>query len=109
VVLTLTYRRRLRAASGRETEPVDPILYWNDVVNEADRTTHTTRAPQEAGAHDPYLSGLPTPAPDADVDSAVAAAAHATLSALYPAQRAFFDAQLAAAGRPARGPASHKR
>jgi Vanadium chloroperoxidase N-terminal domain len=106
---------------------VDPILYWNDVVNEADRTTHTTRAPQEAGAqgpagssrayaivhlamHDaffsingkfsPYLSGLPAPAQGADVDSAVAAAAHATLSALYPAQRAFFDARLAAAGLP---------
>jgi vanadium chloroperoxidase len=52
------------------------------------------------GQFDPYLDGLPTPAPGADVDSAVAAAAHATLSALYPAQRAFFDARLAAAGLP---------
>ncbi len=52
------------------------------------------------GKYEPYLDGLPTPEPDADVDSAVAAAAHATLSALYPAQRAFFDAQLAAADLP---------
>ena len=106
---------------------MDPILYWNDVVNEADRTTHTTGAQEEArsqgpagssrayaivhlamhdayfsinGKYDPYLTGLPTPAPGADTDSAVAAAAHATLSALYPTQTAFFDARLAAAGLP---------
>ena len=106
---------------------MDPILFWNEVALEADRTTHTTRAPSEVevqgpvgssralaivhlAMHDayfsinekyePYLDGLPTPAPGADVDSAVAAAAHATLSVLYPAQRAFFDARLAAAGLP---------
>ena len=106
---------------------MDPILYWNEVVNEADRTTHTTLAPEEAGSrgpcgssrayaivhlamHDayfgingkyaPYLAGLPTPDSGANADSAVAAAAHATLSALYPAQKAFFDAQHAAAGLP---------
>jgi hypothetical protein len=115
--------RRIR----KEKEPVDPILYWNDVVNEADRTTHTTGAPEEAGArgpagssrayaivhlamhdayfsingkYDPYLTGLPTPPPGANADSAVAAAAHATLSALYPAQKAFFDARHAAEGLP---------
>ncbi|MGH3884873.1 MAG: hypothetical protein ACRDRC_15920, partial [Pseudonocardiaceae bacterium] len=106
---------------------MDPILYWNDVVNEADRATHTSGAPEEAGArgpcgssrayaivhlamHDayfgidgkysPYLEGLPTPESGADADSAIAAAAHATLSALYPAQKVFFDSQLAAADLP---------
>jgi hypothetical protein len=28
----------------------DPILYWNDVANEANRITHTTGAEEEAGA-----------------------------------------------------------
>ena len=106
---------------------MDSILYWNEVVNEADRTTHTTLAPSEVGAQGPvgssrayaivhlamhdayfgidpqystYLADLPGPKPGADVDSAVAAAAHATLSALYPAQQAFFDARHAAAGLP---------
>lgn len=32
---------------------MDPILYWNDVVNEADRTTHTTGAVEERGAQGP--------------------------------------------------------
>ncbi len=106
---------------------MDPILYWNEVVNEADRITHTTGATEERrsqgpcgssrayaivhlamhdayfsinGKYDPYLAGLPTPKPDTHADSAVAAAAHATLSALYPTQKALFDAQHAAAGLP---------
>jgi hypothetical protein len=106
---------------------MDPILYWNDVAKEADRTTHTTRPPSEAGVrggpggaraaaivhlamHDayfgintgqfePYLGkDLPKAPGHADADAAVAAAAHATLSALYPSQKAFFDAQHEAAG-----------
>jgi Vanadium chloroperoxidase N-terminal domain len=107
---------------------MDSILYWNDVVLEADRRTHTTLAPSEAGVrgavgssrafaivhlamHDAYfsinpkpygtyLADLPTVPPGADADSAIAGAAHATLSALYPAQKAFFDAQQAAEGLP---------
>ncbi|MGH3776684.1 MAG: hypothetical protein ACRDRR_13300 [Pseudonocardiaceae bacterium] len=106
---------------------MDPILYWNEVVNEADRTTHTTGEPQEVrsqgpcgssrayaivhlamhdayfgiyGKYDPYLAGLPTPKPGADAYSAIAAAAHTTLSALYPTQKAFFDNRLAAADLP---------
>ena len=107
---------------------MDPILFWNEVALEADRTTHTTLAPSEVEVQGPvgssralaivhlavhdayfsinpkphgtYLANLPVVPPGADADSAVAAAAHATLSALYPAQRAFFDARLAAAGLP---------
>jgi vanadium-dependent haloperoxidase-like protein/PAP2 superfamily protein len=105
---------------------LDPILYWNDVALEADRTTHTTGDPREAGSqgpagssrafaivhlamHDayfgihpdqePYLGKrLPLAPASADADAAVASAAHATLSALYPAQKAYFDARHAAAG-----------
>ena len=107
---------------------MDPILYWNEVATEADRTTHTTLAPSEVGVQGPvgssralaivhlamhdayfsinpkphgtYLAGLPTVPAGADADSAIAAAAHATLSALYPAQQAFFDTRHAAAGLP---------
>ena len=105
----------------------DAITYWNAVAQEANRVTHTTGDSREAGARGPagssrafaivhlamhdayfsinpsatfgtYLAGLPTPPPGASADAAVAAAAHATLSALYPAQKAYFDAQHAAAG-----------
>jgi hypothetical protein len=31
----------------------DPILFWNAVANEANRVTHTTGAPEEAGARGP--------------------------------------------------------
>jgi hypothetical protein len=87
---------------------MDPILYWNEVAMEADRTTHTTLAPSEAGVrggpggaralaivhlamydayfginsglYEPYLGEhLPTVSTGADADAAVASAAHATL------------------------------
>jgi vanadium chloroperoxidase len=106
---------------------MDPILHWNEVATEANRVTHTTRAPSEAGdrggpggaralaivhlamhdayfginsgLYEPYLEeDLPTVSTGADADAAVASAAHATLSALYPTQKAFFDARHAAAG-----------
>lgn len=105
---------------------MDAILYWNDVANEANRTTHTTGNPAEAGAQGPcgssrayatvhlamhdahfginknvfptYLSGLPVPSAGADSDAAIAAAAHTTLASLYPAQKAFLDTRHAAAG-----------
>src|SRR5512144_2421307 len=108
---------------------VDPILYWNDVVNEADRVTHS-RSPEDpqqdtlsrgpAGSsrsfaivhlamhdayfginpapHGTYLDGLPAPAPAANTDAAIAAAARATLSVLYPTQTSLFNARHAAAG-----------
>ncbi len=106
---------------------MDAITYWNAVAQEANRVTHTTGDPREAGARGPagssrafaivhlamhdayfsinpsanfgtYLAGLQAPPAGASADAAVAAAAHATLSALYPAQKAYFDAQHAAAG-----------
>jgi hypothetical protein len=106
----------------------DSILYWNEVATEADRTTHTTVAPSEAGVQGPagssralaivhldihdacfsinpkphgtYLANLPAVPSGADGNSAIAGAAHATLSALYPTQQAFFDARHAAEGLP---------
>lgn len=106
---------------------MDAITHWNDAAQEADRVTHTTLDPREAAARGPagssrafamthlamhdayfgihpdpafgtYLAGLPAPAAGASADAAIAAAAHATLSALYPAQKAYFDAHHAAAG-----------
>ncbi|CAM3703269.1 vanadium-dependent haloperoxidase [Kibdelosporangium persicum] len=106
---------------------MDPILYWNEVAAEADRTTHTTLPSSELGVrggpggaranaivhlamhdayfgintghYEPYLGDdLPEAPPGADSAAAVASAAHAVLSALYPTQKAFFDARHAAAG-----------
>jgi hypothetical protein len=101
---------------------VDSILYWNETAMDADRMTHTTVAPSGAGSlrafaivhlamhdayfsinpkpHGTYLADLPAVALGADADSAIAGAAHATLSALYPTQKAYFDARHAAAGLP---------
>ncbi|MEV6547757.1 hypothetical protein AB0M57_03495 [Streptomyces sp. NPDC051597] len=107
---------------------MDQILFWNAVALEADRTTHTTGAPAEAGTrgpcgasralalthlamhdayfaihpgHDCYLGdSLPEAPAGASSDAAVAAAAHATLSALYPAQKEYFNAQHRAAALP---------
>lgn len=105
---------------------MDQILFWNDVALEADRTTHTTGDAAElmsqgpAGStralaivhlamHDalfginrkqePYLGSLlPTVPAGADPDAAIAAAAHASLTALYPTQKLFFIARQDAAG-----------
>jgi vanadium chloroperoxidase len=105
---------------------MDSILYWNEVALEANRVSHTdgqdvgTLGPTlssramaivhlamydaYAGVIDkpadlpPYLPGLPMPATGASANAAVAAAAHATLSALYPSQKAFFDLKHAQAG-----------
>ena len=101
--------------------PIDPILYWNAVALEANRVSHTNGAGEQtgptlssralaivhlamydalegsvlaAGASTPYLQ-IAVTASDAgsSTDAAVAAAAHATLSALFPSQKAFFDLQ----------------
>lgn len=97
---------------------MDPILYWNDVALEANRVSHTNGTHEQTGptlssralaivhlamydayagvrgnpAHlPPYLPGLPDPKPNASPEAAVAAAAHATLSKLFPSQKSFFD------------------
>jgi vanadium chloroperoxidase len=95
---------------------MDQILYWNAVALEADRIAHTDPQDSERGsrgpvgssralgivhlamhdayfsivpaAHGTYLASPPSPAVGASSDAAIAAAAHSTLSALYPAQKA---------------------
>ena len=103
----------------------DPILYWNDVALEANRTSQTDGMSEQTGptlasralaivhlamydayagvVNDlanlpPYLTGLPAPAAGASAAAAVAAAAHSALSALFPSQRAFFDLRHLQAG-----------
>lgn len=100
---------------------MDPILYWNEVALEANRVSHTNGKEEQtaptlssralaiihlaiydayAGVKgnplspvdlSPYLPGLPPPKPNASTTAAVAAAAHATLSKLFPSQKSFFD------------------
>jgi hypothetical protein len=104
----------------------DPILYWNAVALEANRVSHTNDKKEQVGpalssralaivhlamydafaatdttsvpALSPYMPGLPPPAAGSQAQAAVAAAAHATLSALFPSQRDFFDTKLSEAG-----------
>jgi hypothetical protein len=109
-------------------EMMDAILYWNDVALEANRVSHTNGKSEQAGPplsaralaivhlamYDAYAgaSGYPAnlpaylgvaapigaPLPNTGKDAAVAAAAHATLSKLFPSQKAFFDLKHAQAG-----------
>jgi vanadium chloroperoxidase len=104
----------------------DPILLWNQVALEANRVSHTNGLGEQPGptlssralaivhlamydayagvrnmnSLPPYLPGLPTPVPGALPAAAVASAAHATLSSLFPSQTPVFDAALAGAGDP---------
>ena len=106
---------------------MDAILYWNDVSLEANLVSHTNMKNEQtgptlssralaivhlamydafvgvSGSLTPYLPGLPAPGPGASVDAAIAAAAHTTLSSLFPSQKLFFDLKLAEAGLPRRG------
>ena len=107
---------------------MDPILYWNGVALEANRVSHDHTRPSEqreqngptrssralaivhlamyeafarvSGGLPLYLPqpDLPVPGANASPDAAVAAAAHATLSSLFPSQKAFFDLRHAQAG-----------
>lgn len=100
---------------------MDAILYWNEVALEANRVSHSNGQNEQTGptlssralaiVHlamydayagtrgnpttpvdlSPYLPGLPAPKPNASPTAAVAAAAYATLTSLYPSQKAFFD------------------
>jgi hypothetical protein len=104
---------------------LDHVLYWNDVLLEANKndfsgpSTHPA-VPEQPGptlssrafaivhlamydAHaaiannaaelPPYLEDLPRPPAGASAAAAVAAAAHCSLSSLFPRQKAFFDAR----------------
>ncbi len=104
---------------------MDPILYWNDVALEANRVSHSNGKGEQTGPtlssralaivhlamYDayagvinkpaklpPYLPNLPPPAAGASVDAAVAAAARATLSFLFPSQKDVFDLKHQQAG-----------
>lgn len=109
----------------------DPILYWNAVALEANRISHTNGKNEQTGpcasaralaivhlamydafvgtdtgpAQAPYLPGLPAAAAGASRDAAVAAAAHLTLTKLFPSQKASFNTKLAEADVPAAGKA----
>ncbi|MDQ3506585.1 MAG: phosphatase PAP2 family protein [Actinomycetota bacterium] len=114
---------------GAAIQVDDQILYWNAVALEANRVSHTNGAGEQTGpplssralaivhlamydayagasgnpANLPkYLPNLPAAA-NASADAAVAAAAHATLSALFPSQGAAFDLALMGADLPGGG------
>jgi membrane-associated phospholipid phosphatase len=107
---------------------MDPILYWNEVALEANRVSFTNGKKEQPGptlssralaiVHlamydayagvrrnpvtpinlSPYIPGLPQPPIIASASAAVAAAAHATLSSLFPSQKSFFDLKHTQAG-----------
>lgn len=103
---------------------MDSILFWNEVALEANRVSHTDGNMEQTGPtlssralaivhlamYDayagvdaaanlpPYIPGLPPAPPGASPQAAVAAAAHTTLSSLFPSQTVFFDAKLTEAG-----------
>lgn len=107
---------------------MDPILYWNDVALEANRVSHTNGKGEQTGPvlsaralaivhlamYEAYAgaSGFPTNLPSYldnsappgapfasnGLEAAVAAAAHMTLSRLFPSQQSFFDNSLASSG-----------
>ena len=93
---------------------MDPILAWNEVALEANRVSHTNGLDEQTGPtlssralaivhlamYDAYagvindatnlpryIAGSPSPVPGASANAAVAAAAHATLSDLFPSQK----------------------
>ncbi len=57
-----------------------------------------TSGKKNSPAYPTYLSGLPTPPANSSTLAAVAAAAHATLSKLFPSQKQYFDRKHAEAG-----------
>lgn len=100
---------------------MDPILHWNEAALEANRVAHTTGDARDRASTGPagssramaithlamhdawfginpdpadpmWLTTPPVPEPGASAEAAVAAAAHATLAALYPSQTAYLDA-----------------
>lgn len=101
----------------------DSILFWNEVALEANRISHTNEPREQPGPalssralaivhlamHDAYMAidqnagympylkekELPPAPVGASTQAAVAGAAHATLSALFPSQKNFFNMKLA--------------
>src|SRR5262249_50290100 len=121
VVADVTIFHRWPAPRG--VNPVGRIRYWNTVMLDANAIDHTPTellpAPEQGGPHRTsrafaivqiavfdavnaitagYQSytGLPPAPASTSPDSAIAMSAHDTLVALYPSQRAKFDALLAA-------------
>jgi hypothetical protein len=111
---------RLERLEDRCTPSSDPVLYWNAVALHAAVVDHGIGAPglqfgptrtSRAFAiiqgavfdavnsirpqYTPYEIQLPAPR-SASIDAAVAEAAYTTLVSLYPYQKPYFDAQLAA-------------
>jgi membrane-associated phospholipid phosphatase len=103
----------------------DVVIQWNRILLDAIRVDGTAPPPAARNmaivqlavfdavnaidrAYTPYLFSKPAP-PGASPEAAAAVAAHDTLSTLYPAQKATFDAALASslAAIPD-GPAEHK-
>jgi hypothetical protein len=111
-----------------ERGEMDPILFWNDVALEANRVSHTNGKNEQTGPtlsaralaivhlamYDAYagvinnatklpryIAAPPSPAAGpspATENAAVAAAAHTTLSSLFPSQKPFFDSKLNGVG-----------
>jgi hypothetical protein len=111
-------RLALESLENRCLMSADAVLNWNSIALQAAVNDHAVGAPGlqfgptrtsralaivQASVFDavnsidpvynPYLIQLPAPH-NASIDAAVAAAAHETLVALYPYQRAYFDQQL---------------
>ena len=109
----------------RGSEPLDVLRHWNDIAIDASGLDHTPVAPGEtrifgeqlgpgrasramaivhiaifdavnaiAGRYQPYTSVAPASAPTS-MQAAIAQAAHDTLAAVFPSQRASFDDLLA--------------
>ena len=105
-------RLSLEALEPRSLMAADMVLEWNDVALAAIRTASTpppiasralaivhTSIYDAVNAiertHEPYAVDV-LAAPSTSAEAAVAAAAHAALVSLFPAQQATFDAALAA-------------
>jgi hypothetical protein len=117
---------RVDALECRCLLSADAILEWNGIMLQADANEYSLTTPEAAGpvltarafaivsaamydAYNsidrvgaPYLVSAPR-ATGADSDAAVAQAAHDTLAALFPSQRALFDADPRWPTGPSRG------
>jgi vanadium chloroperoxidase len=120
----------MRLFQHRRNLMPDPILFWNQVALEANLVSHTNEKDEQTGPtlssralaivhlamydafagvindsinlprYLPVPPGPASPGPAASPDAAVAAAAHETLSSLFPSQKPFFDLILAGVGEP---------